>query len=103
VRTRRTSTGRRWTPNLRQLGARYILLSTAPRYDYSRQLTSNFMVVDPLSPQVIRRLGNLLGHSGEDVLGESTSYIFKFYLFLALLHNFNSLLHGGQFLFGGWR
>jgi hypothetical protein len=37
----------------------------------------------------------------EDVLGESTSYIFKFYLFLTLLRNFNSLLHAGTFSFGG--
>jgi hypothetical protein len=36
-----------------------------------------------------------------DVLGESTSYIFQFYLYLALLRNFNSLLHVGIFLFGG--
>jgi hypothetical protein len=38
---------------------------------------------------------------GEDVLGESTSYIFKFDKFLALLHKFNSLFHKGTFSFGG--
>jgi hypothetical protein len=32
-------------------------------------------------------------------MGESTSHIFKFYLFLTLLHNFNSLLHAGTFSF----
>jgi hypothetical protein len=61
------------------------------------------MVVDPLGAQVVCRLGHLSGRGGEDVLGESTSYIFKFYLFLILLRNFNSLLHTGPFLFGGRR
>jgi hypothetical protein len=51
------------------------------------------MVLDPLGAQVVRRTRHLIGCGGEDVLGESTSYIFKFYLFLALVHNFNSLLH----------
>jgi hypothetical protein len=50
------------------------------------------MVLDPLGAQAIRRLGHLLRRGGEDVLGESTCYIFKFYLFLTLLRNFNSLL-----------
>jgi hypothetical protein len=36
------------------------------------------MVLDPLRAQVVRRPRHLLGHGGEDVLGESTSYIFKF-------------------------
>jgi hypothetical protein len=42
-------------------------------------------VLDPLGAQAIRRPGHLLGRSGEDVLGESTRYIFKSYLFIALL------------------
>jgi hypothetical protein len=62
---------------------------------------SSCTVLDPLGTQVVRQLGHLSGCGGEDVLGESTSYIFKFYLFLALLHNFNSLLHVGSFSFGG--
>jgi hypothetical protein len=57
------------------------------------------MVLDPLGVQAVRRPGHLSGRGGEDVLGESTSYIFKFYLFLALLRNFNSLFHVGTFLF----
>jgi hypothetical protein len=51
------------------------------------------MVLDPLGTQAVHRPGHLLGCGGEDVLGESTDYIFKFYLFISLLHNFNSLLH----------
>jgi hypothetical protein len=43
---------------------------------------SNCTVQDPLEAQAIRRPRHLSGHGGEDVLGESTSYIFKFYLFL---------------------
>jgi hypothetical protein len=35
---------------------------------------------------------------GEAVLGESTSYIFRFYLFLTLLHNFNSLARKNIFV-----
>jgi hypothetical protein len=54
-----------------------------------------------LGAQALRRLGQLLGRGGEDVLGESTSYILKFYLFLTLLRNFNSLLHAETFSFGG--
>jgi hypothetical protein len=61
---------------------------------------SSCTVLDPLGSQVVRRPGHLSRHGGEDVLSESTSYIFKFYLFLALLHNFNSLLHAGSFSFG---
>jgi hypothetical protein len=57
------------------------------------------MVLDPLGAQAIHRPGHLSGWGGEDVLGESTSYIFKFYLSLALLRNFNSLLQAGTFLF----
>jgi hypothetical protein len=59
------------------------------------------MVLDPLGTQAVHRLGHLSGRSEEDVLGESNSYNFKFYLFLALLRNFNSLLHIRTFLFGG--
>jgi hypothetical protein len=62
---------------------------------------SSCKVLDPLGTQVIHRSGHLSRRGAEDVLGESTSYIFKFYLFLDLLHNFNSLLHTGSFLFGG--
>jgi hypothetical protein len=58
------------------------------------------MVLDPLGTQAIHRPGHLSGWGGEDFLGESTSYIFKFYLSLALLRNFNSLLQVGTFLFG---
>jgi hypothetical protein len=61
---------------------------------------SSCMVLDPLGSQAIHRPGHLSRFSGEDILGESTSYIFKFYLFLTLLRNFNSLLHVGTFLFG---
>jgi hypothetical protein len=59
------------------------------------------MVLNPLGTQAVRQPGHLLGHDSEDVLDESTSYIFKFYLFLALLRNFNSLLHVEIFSFGG--
>jgi hypothetical protein len=69
-------------------------------YGYSRWLTSSCTVLNPLGAQVICRPGHLSGRDDEDVLGESTSYIFKFYLFLALLHNFNSLLHACSFLLG---
>jgi hypothetical protein len=58
------------------------------------------MVLDPLGAQAVCRPGHLLGRGGEDVLGEYTSYIFKFYLFFALLHNFNFLLHTETFSFG---
>jgi hypothetical protein len=34
-------------------------------------------VLDPLGAQAVCRLGHLLERSGDDVLGESTSYIFK--------------------------
>jgi hypothetical protein len=54
---------------------------------------SSCMVLDPLGAQAICQPGHLLGRGGEDVLGEFISYIFKFYLFLALLRNFNFLLH----------
>jgi hypothetical protein len=59
------------------------------------------MVLDQLGAQAICRPGHLSGWDGKDVLGESTSYIFQFYLYLSLLCNFNSLLHAGTFLFGG--
>jgi hypothetical protein len=62
---------------------------------------SSCTVLDPYGAQVVCRPRHLSGRGGEDVLGESTSYIFKFYLFLALLRNFNSLLHTRLFLFGG--
>jgi hypothetical protein len=74
--------------------------STVPRYGYSSQSTDSCTVLDPLGAQALRRPGKLLGHGGEDVLGESTNYIFKFYLFLTLLYNFNSLLHTRTFSFG---
>jgi hypothetical protein len=64
---------------------------------------SSCTVIDPLAAQAIRRPGHLLGHGDKYVLGESTSYIFKFYFFLSLLRNFNSLLHVETFLFGGRR
>jgi hypothetical protein len=57
--------------------------------------------LDPLGAQAIHRSRHLSRRGGEDFMGESTSYIFKFYLFLALLRNFNSILHLGTFLFGG--
>jgi hypothetical protein len=62
---------------------------------------NSYTVLDPLGVQAIHRPGLLSGWGGEDVLGESTSYIFQFYLFFALLRNFNSLLHAETFLFGG--
>jgi hypothetical protein len=54
---------------------------------------SSCMVLDPLGAQAVRRPGHLLGRGGDDVFVKSTIYIFKFYLFLTLLCNFNSLLH----------
>jgi hypothetical protein len=75
-------------PYLRQPRVGYVLSSIVPRYGYSRQLMSSCTVLDPLDAQAIHRPGHLSGHGGEDVLGESTSYIFKFFLFLALLHIF---------------
>jgi hypothetical protein len=68
---------------MRQLGARYVVSSIVPKYDYSSRLTNSCTVLDPLGTQAIRRPGHLSRRGGEDVLGESTSYIFKFYLFLA--------------------
>jgi hypothetical protein len=62
-------------------------------YGYGSRPRNSYTVLDPLGAKAIRRPGHLLGWGDEDVLGESTSYIFKFYLFLALLCNFNSLLH----------
>jgi hypothetical protein len=61
------------------------------------------MLLDPLGAQALRRPGHLSRRGGEAVLGESTSYIFIFYLFLTLLRNFNSLLHAEIFSFGGRR
>jgi hypothetical protein len=54
---------------------------------------NSYTVLDPLGAQAVHRPGHLLGHA--------TSYIFKFYLFLASLCNFNSLLDVGPFSFGG--
>jgi hypothetical protein len=75
--------------------------STVPKYGYSSRSMNSCTVLDPLGAQAVHRSGHLLGWGGEDVLSESTSYILKFYLFLALLHNFNSLLYTGPFSFGG--
>jgi hypothetical protein len=88
---------------MRQLEARYVLSSTVPKYGYSSRPTNSCMVLDPLGAQAVHRSGHLIGRGGKDFLGDSTSYIFKFYLFLTLLHNFNSLFHVGTFLFGGRR
>jgi hypothetical protein len=103
VRARRTAkdTGPPSTRSLHQPGARYVLLSTVPTYGYSSRPTDRCTVLDPLGAQALRRLGHLSGCGGEDVLGQSTSYIFIFYLFFTLLHNFNFLLHAGIFLFSG--
>jgi hypothetical protein len=60
-------------------------------YDYSSRPTDRCTVLDPLGAQALCQLGHLSGCSGEDVLCQSTSYIFIFYLFSTLLHNFNSL------------
>jgi hypothetical protein len=89
--------GRRRTSDLRQTRARYVMSSTVSRYGYSSRLMNSCTVLDPLGAQAVRRLGHLSGRGGEDVLGESTSYIFIFYLFHALLYNFNSLLHAENF------
>jgi hypothetical protein len=61
---------------------------------------SSCTILDPLGAQVVRRPRHLSGRGGKDVLGESTSYVFKFYFFVALLLNFNSLLHTRSFSFG---
>jgi hypothetical protein len=37
---------------------------------------SSCPVSDPLGAQAIRRLGHLSGHGDEDILGESSSYIY---------------------------
>jgi hypothetical protein len=73
--------------------------STIPMYGYSRWPMSSCTILDPLGAQVVRRPRHLSGRGGEDVLGESTSYVFKFYFFVALLLNFNSLLHTRSFSF----
>jgi hypothetical protein len=93
--------GQQWTLDLCQPRARYVLSSTVSRYGYSSRQTDSCTVLDPLGAQALRRLGHLSGRGGEVVLGESTSYIFRFYLFLTLLRNFNSLLHIGTFSFAG--
>jgi hypothetical protein len=66
---------------MRQPGVRYVLSSTVPSYSYSSRLTDSCTVLDPLGAQAICKPGHLSGRGGEDVLGESTSYIFQFYLF----------------------
>jgi hypothetical protein len=86
---------------LRQPRVRYVLSSIVLRYGYSSRPMSSYMILDPLGAQAVHRLGHLLGRGGEDVLGEYNSYIFKFYLFFALLCNFNSLLHVGTYSFDG--
>jgi hypothetical protein len=88
------------TPDLCQSGARYVMSSTVPKYDYSSQPTNSCMILDQLGAQAVRRPGHLSGWGGEDASGESTSYVFKFYLFLTLLYNFNSLFHTRIFSFG---
>jgi hypothetical protein len=67
--------------------------STISRYGYSRRPMSSCTVLDPLGAQVVCRPGHFSRHGDEDVLRESTSYIFKFYLFFVLLCNYNSLLY----------
>jgi hypothetical protein len=62
---------------------------------------SSCTALDRLGAQAVRRPGHLSRRGGEDDLGEYTSYIFKFYLFLTLLRKFNSLLHAGIFWFNG--
>jgi hypothetical protein len=61
--------GWRWTPDLCQLGARYVLSSIVPRYGYSSRTMNSCMVLDPMGAQAIRQPGHLSGQSGEDVLG----------------------------------
>jgi hypothetical protein len=100
VRAMWTSTRTVSNTDLHQPGDRYVLSSIVSRYGYSSWPMSAYTVLDPLVAQVKCRPGHLSGLGGKDVLGESTSYIFKFYLFLALLCNFNSLLHAGTFLLG---
>jgi hypothetical protein len=46
------------------------------------------MVLDPLGAQAVCQPGHFLGRGGEDVLGESTSYIFKSYLFSCFVGQF---------------
>jgi hypothetical protein len=77
--------------------------STVPWYGYSSQPRDSCMVLDPLGAQALRRPGHVSRHGGEDVLGQSTSYISRFYLFLTFLRNFSSLLNARTFLFGGRR
>jgi hypothetical protein len=92
--------GRRRTSDLHQLGAWYTLSNTVHMYGYSSRPINSCMALDPLDAQAVRQPGHLSGRGVEDVLGEPTSYIFKFYLFLTLLCNFNSLFHAGPFSFG---
>jgi hypothetical protein len=76
---------------MHQPSARYILSSTLNRYGYNSWPTDSYTVLDPLAAQAVCRVGHLSRWGSEDDLGESTSYIFKSYFFLALLGNFNSL------------
>jgi hypothetical protein len=93
--------GQRRTPDLHQLGARYVLSSTVPRYGYSSRPMDSYTVLNPLGAQALHRPRHLSGRGGGYVPCQSTSYIFKFFLSITLLRNFNSLLHAGTFLFGG--
>jgi hypothetical protein len=89
VRAGKTST--ETTSDTGQPRARYVLSSTVRRYGYSRRSTNSCIVLDPLGAQAVHQLGHISVWGGEDVLCESTSYIFKFYLFLVLLRKFLSL------------
>jgi hypothetical protein len=42
----------------------------------------SYTVLDPLGAQALHRPGHLLGRGGEDVLGQSSSYIFIFVDFI---------------------
>jgi hypothetical protein len=67
---------------MRQPGVRYVISSTILRYSYSSQPMDSCTVLDPLGAEALRQPGHLSRCSGEDVLGQSSSYIFRFYLFL---------------------
>jgi hypothetical protein len=76
-----------WELGGRQLGWRRTLYLrqpgpcvTVPRYGYNRWPTSSCTFLNPLGDQAVHRPGHLLGCGGEDDLGVSTIYIFKFYL-----------------------
>jgi hypothetical protein len=67
-----------WTSYLRQPGVGYVMSSIVHMYGYRRRPMSSCMVLDPLGAQAVHRPRHLSGHGGEDVLGESTTYIFQF-------------------------